>query len=111
MIMAISSFQVVGATSADAHHRHHRAGAAVAAGIIGLTAGAIIAGAASQPRYVAPRYYRAQPVPPRVYYRQAPTRYQAWTPQWYAYCARKYRSFNPNTGYFLAYSGQYRFCR
>lgn len=89
-------------TSAEAGRRGHAAGAAAAAGVIGLAAGAIIAGAAAQPR---------------VYYAPAPRRhvvpagrYQPWTPAWYRYCHRRYRSFNPNTGYFLAYSGQYRFC-
>jgi hypothetical protein len=37
----------------------------------------------------------------------APTPY---TPQWYAYCEAKYRSFNPETGMYLAYSGTYRMC-
>ncbi len=73
----------------------------------GLAAGAIIGSALSQPRYVAPPpvYYRPAPAPV-VSYRPAP-----WTPAWYNYCHSKYRSFNPNTGYFLAYSGQYTFCR
>ncbi|MBN9668939.1 BA14K family protein [Roseibium aggregatum] len=82
-----------------------RVGAGIAGG---LAAGAIIGSALAKPRYYAPppppAYY---PVPaPVVTYRPAP-----WTPAWYNYCSRKYRSFNPNTGYFLAYSGQYRFCR
>ncbi len=34
-----------------------------------------------------------------------------WTRAWYRYCADKYRSFNPETGRYLAYSGQYRMCR
>ena len=58
----------------------------------------------THPRYVAPppAYYPAPA--PVVTYRPAP-----WTPAWYNYCHSKYRSFNPNTGYFLAYSGQYKF--
>ncbi|WP_346909752.1 BA14K family protein [uncultured Roseibium sp.] len=36
---------------------------------------------------------------------------EPWTPQWYDYCGRKYRSFNPNTGYYTTYGGQQRFCR
>lgn len=82
----------------------------VAAGVAGgLAAGAIIGSALSQPRYVgppayyAPRYYRPAPV---VTYRPAP-----WTGAWYNYCSSRYRSFNPRTGYYLAYSGNYRFCR
>jgi len=79
----------------------------------GLAAGAILGSALSQPRYYAPppAYYPApapvyRPAPAPVYYRPAP-----WSPAWYNYCSRKYRSFNPNTGYFLSYSGQYRFCQ
>lgn len=34
-----------------------------------------------------------------------------WTPEWYSYCAAKYRSFDPATGMFLSYSGEYRLCR
>ncbi|WP_208984881.1 BA14K family protein [Stappia sp. TSB10GB4] len=69
-----------------------------AATVFGLAAGAILGQALVAPQYVAP---------PRAV-RGA---YAPWTPQWYAYCTRKYRSFNPNTGYYLAYSGRYRFCR
>jgi hypothetical protein len=36
---------------------------------------------------------------------------EPWTPEWYDYCHSKYRSFNPETGMFLAYSGEYKLCR
>jgi hypothetical protein len=36
---------------------------------------------------------------------------EPWTDAWYDYCYSKYRSFNPQTGMFLAYSGEYRLCR
>ncbi|WP_436637335.1 BA14K family protein [Microbaculum sp. FT89] len=36
---------------------------------------------------------------------------QPWTPAWYQYCSSKYRSFDPNTGYYTTYSGQKRFCQ
>ncbi|SDU27491.1 BA14K family protein [Stappia sp. ES.058] len=71
---------------------------AAAAGIIGLATGLIAQQALTSRRYAPPA---------RRGYRGA----AAWTPEWYAYCARKYRSFNPRTGYYLAYSGRYRFCR
>jgi hypothetical protein len=32
------------------------------------------------------------------------------TPEWNAYCAAKYRSFDPATGMYLAFSGTYRMC-
>ncbi|WP_299472222.1 BA14K family protein [uncultured Roseibium sp.] len=59
-------------------------------------------------RYVAPRGgYVGQPQ--RVPYTK--TGIAPFTPQWVAYCSRKFKSFNPNTGTYLAYSGKYRFCR
>jgi hypothetical protein len=35
---------------------------------------------------------------------------QAWTPEWQAYCASKFRSFDPSTGTYLGYDGQRHFC-
>ena len=35
----------------------------------------------------------------------------AGTAAWLNYCAAKYRSFNPKTGKYLAYSGAYRRCQ
>ena len=77
------------------HHRRHRnndAGAAILGGIIGLGAGLAIGNA------TAPRSYDGG-------------RYPAWSAQWYRYCENRYRSFNPRTGYFLGYDGEYHFCR
>lgn len=71
-----------------------------AAAMFGLATGVILGQALGGPQYIDP--------PVRHVYRG---RYAPWTPAWYSYCARKYRSFNPETGYFLAYSGRYRFCR
>lgn len=36
--------------------------------------------------------------------------YEPWSDEWFAYCSRRYRSFEPNTGYYTAYSGRRRFC-
>ncbi|MFO1088562.1 MAG: BA14K family protein [Hyphomicrobiales bacterium] len=36
---------------------------------------------------------------------------EPWTQEWYNYCRSKYRSFNPQTGKYLASSGQYKMCR
>lgn len=114
------------------HHRGNRGndvGAAVAAGVIGLAAGAILGSALSAPQPVyEPEYIYRDPLPPRgtVYfdpadrsnpYTPAPpvvvTRgaLQPYTPEWYSYCASKYRSFNPNTGTYTTYQGQQRFCQ
>ena len=73
-------------------------GAGIAGAILGLGAGAILGQSLAQPRRVAPPVrYRGRPEP--------------WTRAWYNYCSRKYRSFNPRTGYYTAYSGRKRFCR
>ncbi|MBD1547482.1 BA14K family protein [Roseibium aggregatum] len=102
------------------HHeprRHHDGrrkknndvGAAVAAGIIGLAAGAILLGATSQPRYAepAPNYYPPAPYPGRV----SGYGYQPWSPAWYDYCSSKYRTFNPSTGTYTTYRGEQKFCQ
>lgn len=118
-------------------YRGYNSGAAVAAGVAGLAAGAIIGSALTQPRYYAP---------PPVYYAPAPTYYatpgtyyayptarglEPYDPSlpapsgsyyssagvapgsadWNAYCASKYRSFDPATGTFLGYDGKRHYCR
>lgn len=50
--------------------------------------------------------YRPHVYQPAYYANPAP-----WTPGWYRYCAAKYRSFNPGTGYFVGYDGRHHFCR
>ena len=99
------------------HHKHRRhknndnLGAAVAAGVIGLAAGAILLGATSQPSYAAPppvNYYPPAPYPGHV---RGPVGYQPWSPAWYQYCSSKYRSFNPSTGTYTTYRGVQRFCQ
>jgi len=101
--------------------RHRDHGDAVAAGVIGLAAGALIGSALSQPQptYVqpaAPVY--APPPPPPAYYPAAPARqvtyyragYEPWSRGWYQYCTDRYRSFNPNTGTYRGYDGRDHFC-
>ena len=94
---------------AEAGHRNN-AGAAVAAGVIGaIIGGAIVSHHNRRDHrgyyyYDAPVYYAP---PPRVYY-YAPA---PWTPEWYAYCARKYRSFDAHSGTFQPYYGRRRLCR
>ncbi|MBC00690.1 MAG: BA14K family protein [Rhodobacteraceae bacterium] len=116
------------------HQNRHRnknddIGAALAIGVIGLAAGAMIGSALSGPQYIDPEpiyeprhprgYGPAYPAP--VYdnggYRPAPPvvvgydRPEPWTREWYRYCSTKYRSFNPNTGRFTTYSGEQKLCR
>jgi hypothetical protein len=64
------------------------------AGLIGIGVGAAIGSALAAPVYVDPYV--------------GPT---AWSPDWYDYCAQRYRSFNPRTGYFMGYDGQPHFCQ
>ncbi len=108
----------------DRHHYHHRKhnrhghhknngnlGAAVAAGVIGLAAGAILLGATSQPSYAGPppaNYYPRAPYPGRV---SPAAGYQPWSPAWYRYCSSKYRSFDPSSGTYITYRGEQRFCQ
>ena len=113
LALAIGATSLVG--TADARHRYRNShGDAVAAGILGFAAGAILSGALARPRYY--EYYEPAPVyraPPPVAYNPAPVYYSRpdpWTPEWYAYCSNRYRSFNGETGYFLGYDGNYRFC-
>ncbi|PLW78680.1 BA14K family protein [Cohaesibacter celericrescens] len=48
--------------------------------------------------------------PVRAWQRRA-VAHRAWTPEWFAYCARKYKSFNAHTGKYRTYSGRSRMCR
>ena len=77
--------------------------------LLGLTAGivgtALIASAVHHHKKKKwKKRYRAR----QKVYRYRP---QPWTPEWYDYCSAKYRSFDPETGYYRTYSGRYRFCR
>ena len=135
-ILAVASLAAIAAPLASAsadswgRHRHHGSGDAVAAGVIGLAAGALIGSALSQPQptyvqpepiydappayYPAPRAYypapRAYYAPPRqvTYYRQGG--FEPWSRSWYNYCSDRYRSFNPNTGTYRGYDGRGHFC-
>jgi hypothetical protein len=75
--------------------RYYRGGngGAVAAGVVGLAAGALIAGAIASQAQAAP------PPPPGTV-----------SPSVAAYCARKYRSYDPGSGTFLAHDGMRYVC-
>lgn len=106
----------------DRRDRRRDRNNAIAAGVLGLAAGAIIAGALAQPQpqpvYRAPAYNT--PPPPRNYYPAQPARgnygnnyggsYQPWTREWYNWCSQKYRSFNAQSGTFRGYDGRDHFC-
>lgn len=88
--ITVASVEDAGAGNADI-----AAGAA-----IGLATGAIIGGAiASQNRPVV------------IYEHHRPARIRPWSGRWYRYCAARYRSFDPRTGYYRGYDGRLHFCR
>ncbi|PVE24076.1 hypothetical protein DC522_12315 [Microvirga sp. KLBC 81] len=75
------------------HHYHDDGGSALAAGAVGLAAGALIGSAIASQAQAAP------PPPPGTI-----------DPTVAAYCARKYRSYDPVTGTFLAHNGMRYVC-
>ncbi len=126
-VLAIVATATVLPTLSVAHaedwrrHRRHNSGDDLAIGALGLATGVIIGGAIanSQPRYrervyidPEPEYYEPRP----VYRRQRPVVHQTygslepWSPAWYRYCSRRYRSFNPDSGTFRGYDGRDYFC-
>ena len=121
--LAATTMATLPAHADDWHWRHHRHGGdAVAAGIVGLAAGALIGGAlASQPPPPRDYYYddygepayvvRRRPIvvrrAPVVTYRGG---IEPWTRNWYEYCSDRYRSFDARTGTFTGYDGEQHFC-
>ena len=104
-------------------HRHHGNGDAIAAGVLGLAAGALIVGALNnpQPGYYDPGYDeydrdpRPRPAPVRRYYVEPQVVYadryaEPWTRAWYDYCSDRYRTFNARTGTFTGNDGDQHFC-
>jgi hypothetical protein len=136
--VAFAAAPLAGASAGDYYdyHRHWHpehhddAGVAVAAGILGLAAGAVIGGALTPqpaPVYMAPPPREYVPVPEQDYY--TPDYYppapaarttvitirdrgelEPWSPEWNRYCANRYPSFDPRTGTFVGYDGHDHFC-
>lgn len=130
--MTLTALPAANAGEWRRHHRHSN-GDAIAAGVVGLAAGALIAGALSNPRpayatggyyddgyygddyYEQRRYVRPRPAPVRNYY---PVRRQVvykgglepWSREWVRYCSNRYRTFDARTGTFVGYDGQEHFC-
>lgn len=71
----------------------------------GVGAGALLGSALSAPYYNDNTYYA-----PRRYYAPRPVALAPWSDGWYQYCSRKFRSFNPRTGYYRSYSRGNVFC-
>lgn len=107
------------------HNRHYQSRDSgndlAVAGILGLPAGALVVGLASQqpayepepvyrdPAYAPrPRPHRDYPIAyeqPQVVYADRYASFEPWTPEWYEYCADRYHSFNERTGTFTGYDG------
>ncbi|MEO0329039.1 MAG: BA14K family protein [Pseudomonadota bacterium] len=134
------------------HHHHNRAAhkprvkvikknkksELIAAGVIGLALGAIIASEAGKnrrayapaPSYAQPNYnssgyknynsyYQPQPSyseyqpeyqQPQVITYEDTISIEPWTSGWHRWCSRNYRSFNPETGTYRGYDGLNHFC-
>lgn len=120
--IAATTLATLPAANADEwrHHRHHN-GDALAAGVLGLAAGALIVGALNnpQPTYYDPGYDDydgyARPAPVRRYYVQPRVVYadryaEPWTREWYEYCSDRYRTFNSRSGTFTGNDGEQHFC-
>lgn len=133
--IAVAPFVASTSANADEYYRrhHHNNGDAIALGALGLATGVIVGSAiASQPRevYVEPEpvYVEPEPVyvrPAPAYVRPAPVyvddyppapqrvygaAVEPWSPEWYDYCAARYRSFNSRTGTYVGYDGRSHFC-
>ncbi|SOE13945.1 BA14K-like protein [Hoeflea halophila] len=89
------------------HHtyHHHNNSDAIALGIIGLGAAAIIGGAIANSNN--PRVIYRQPSAPRAV---SGGTYEPWSRSWYRYCSKRFRSFNAATGTYRGYDGRDHFC-
>ncbi|WP_375649208.1 BA14K family protein [Bartonella sp. OT172YNZD] len=105
------------------HIHINNGGDALAAGILGLAAGAILGKVFKQPEQpqfvyqIAPPnqvVYQKVPQNQRVYQLQQTVEYepvqQSWESDWLNYCKKKYRSFNPKTGTFRGSDGLNHIC-
>jgi hypothetical protein len=120
--VASTTFAALPAAHADDWRWHHHSshhGDAVAAGVLGLAAGALIGGALANDNppppepyydgyYVQRRVVVPRPAPVRQYY--AYSGFEPWTPAWYRYCSNRYQSFDARTGTFTGFDGQQLFC-
>jgi hypothetical protein len=104
--LAIAWSLAIAAAPASArpwHHHGHYHGGGIGAGIAGFAAGALIGGALAGSRgYYAPPAYAG---PPPAYYAPPPG-----PPDARAYCASRFRSYDPASGTYLGYDGMRHPC-
>ncbi len=91
---------------------HADGGDVLLGGVAGFAVGTLFGNATAQPRYYAPAPVYVAPPPPPVVYQPVPVYYgpAPWTPDWYAYCARRYQSFDARSGTFLGFDGYRHIC-
>ena len=117
-LKAIAAAALIGAAAltlpapaeAGRGYYRHGYGGGWGAGLLGFGIGAIV-GSALTPRevYIEPDDDYEPAYGPAAYgpgYGPPP-----WTPEWYTYCAQRYRSFNARSGYFTGYDGLPYFCQ
>ncbi|MEM6665221.1 MAG: BA14K family protein [Pseudomonadota bacterium] len=103
---------ISGAATLSAPGQAEANDAAIAAGIGGFVAGAIV-GSHAQPRYVAPAPVVVYERPVVVHRRARSGKVTpAGVPVWHARnCAARYKSYDWNSNTWVSYSGQVRVCR
>ena len=108
-LIAVTLVLLASCVSAEAQYRHHHrgGGGGFAGGIIGGVIGGVLGGAifAPRPYYEPPVYY--QPPQPQPYYQPQPGYVSH---EQIAYCMRRFRSYNPQTGVYFGYDGRYHSC-
>ena len=110
LAIAVATFSL---SSFSATPAKANANDAIIAGAAGFAVGTLFGNATARPRYVPPHAVYVAPPPPAVYVAPAPVYYvpAPWTPEWYSYCARKYRSFDPRSGTYLGFDGYRHLCQ
>jgi hypothetical protein len=106
-LIGVAALTLSAPAEAGRYYRHGYGGNGWGAGLLGFGIGAIV-GSALTPRevYVEPDYDDYEPAGYAPAYGPPP-----WSPEWYTYCAQRYRSFNARTGYFTGYDGLPYFCQ
>ena len=87
---------------AQAQHWGRNDGGGFLGGLIGGAVGGVVGGMLRPPPYY----------PPPVYYPPPPPTYQpyAYPPDQVAWCMQRYRSYNPQTGFFVGFDNQLHRC-
>ncbi len=131
--VAATAFATVPADAGERwrDHRHHRSdagrdGDAVAAGIVGLALGALVAGAIASSRdepLAGNPLRHPRPSPDRDFmfdgpapafsgsgYVQDEPSFEPWSRSWYRYCRDRYRTFDAESGTYVGRDGREHFC-